>query len=381
MFALAISDFFCIIVQIKDEHLFFLRISAMDEDLEAIIIGGGNDQDIEAAILMHILRDEQDGGAQQQRFTLDEVPDENCKFLFRFKKDDIYRLYHALQIPEFVRTYNENKVTGITALCMLLRRLTYPNRLRDLRQLFGYSPQAISLIISRITDILIQNHGHLLTHLPQLTWLNWQRLRIYGLAIQDKGAPMPNCWGFIDGTARAICRPSLEQENYYSGHKRFHCVKFQSLLCPDGIIASLKGGWPGRRHDAAMFTESNLYTELERVAVFPDGEQFIIYGDQAYGMRELLWAPYGNRANMEPYQVQFNNAMKSLRLTVEWGFQKTISNFAFLDFRKNQKLLLQDIESMYKVGVLLTNCHTTIYGSQTAQYFNVNPIGLEQYIG
>lgn len=87
----------------------------------------------------------------------------------------------------------------------------------------------------------------------------------------------------------------MDQENYFSGHKRFHCVKYQSLLGPDGIIASLKGGWPGRRHDAAMFAESNLYAELEREAVFPDGSKFVLYGDQAYGIRELLLTPYPNR--------------------------------------------------------------------------------------
>lgn len=241
---------------------------------------------------------------------------------------------------------------GLTGLCLLLRRLAYPNRLRDLNLFFGYSPQAMSIIIiNKVSDILIHNHGHLLSSLEQLRWLNQQRFELYAQvstvcqathrlwflflfllqAIQNKGGPVRNCWGFIDGTARAICRPTIEQENYYSGHKRYHCVKYQSVLCPDGIIANLKGGWPGRRHDAAMFAESNLYNELERVAVFPNGNKYILYGDQAYGIKELLWAPYANRINMEPHQQQFNNLMKRLRLTVEWGFQKTIAEFAFLD--------------------------------------------------
>lgn len=73
--------------------------------------------------------------------------------------------------------------------------------------------------------------------------------------------------------------------------------------------------------------------------------------------------------------------MKLLRVAVEWGFQKVISEFAFLDFKKNLKLLLQDVELMYKAGVLLINCHTCLYGSQSAQYFNINPVGLEEYIG
>lgn len=58
-------------------------------------------------------------------------------------------------------------------------------------------------------------------------------------------------------------------------------MKFQSVLCPDGMIVSFKGAFPGRNHDARLLRESNLYTELEQVAVFPD-QKFVLYGDQAY---------------------------------------------------------------------------------------------------
>ncbi|KAG8226421.1 hypothetical protein J437_LFUL012517 [Ladona fulva] len=57
------------------------------------------------------------------------------------------------------------------------------------------------------------------------------------LAIMRKGGPIKNCWGFIDGTARAICRPSINQQEYYSGHKRLHCLKYQLILIPDGMMA------------------------------------------------------------------------------------------------------------------------------------------------
>ncbi|GIY63022.1 DDE Tnp4 domain-containing protein [Caerostris darwini] len=77
-----------------------------------------------------------------------------------------------------------------------------------------------------------------------------------------------NCWGFIDGTARAICRPSKNQEQYYSGHKRKHCLKYLSVICPDGIITTLVGPYPGRRHDSGILQESNLYAELEKNTIF-----------------------------------------------------------------------------------------------------------------
>ncbi|XP_030749230.1 protein ALP1-like [Sitophilus oryzae] len=137
-------------------------------------------------------------------------------------------------------------------------------------------------------------------------------------AIHAKGGAMQNCWGFIDGTARQICRPSVEEENYYSGHKRFHCLKYQSVLYPDGIIVGLKGAFPGRRHDAGIFRESGLYNQLEHVANFGPDEKFSLYGDQAYGLMDLLITPYqGRPADLQPYQQQFNQSMKRLRVSVE----------------------------------------------------------------
>lgn len=135
----------------------------------------------------------------------------------------------------------------------------------------------------------------------------------------------------------------------------------------------------GRRHDAGILRESNLYQELEEKVVFND-TRYVLYGDQAYGVRELLLSPYPGRPQDLPvYQQEFNNSMKILRVAVEWGFQKIVSEFAFVDLKKNQKLLVQDLESIYKTAVILTNCHTCLYSNQTAYYFNVEPPTLEQY--
>ncbi|KAG5884470.1 hypothetical protein JTB14_019008 [Gonioctena quinquepunctata] len=161
-------------------------------------------------------------------------------------------------------------------------------------------------------------------------------------------------------------------------HKRFHCVKCQSLLCPDGILVSLLGAFPGRRHDAFIFGQSGLYNQLEENTRFEDGD-FVIYGDQAYGIRELLLCPYPGQALNEAQQ-NFNLTMSRERQAAEWGFQKIVTEFAFLDFKKNQKLLLQDIECTFKTSVILINCHTCLYSSETAQYFNVVPPNLEEYI-
>lgn len=69
-------------------------------------------------------------------------------------------------------------------------------------------------------------------------------------AVYNRGAPLTNCWGFVDGTARPICRPSVDQRIYFSGHKRVHALKYQAVMGANGIVCELDGPYPGSRHDA-----------------------------------------------------------------------------------------------------------------------------------
>ncbi|KAG5861981.1 hypothetical protein JTB14_026357 [Gonioctena quinquepunctata] len=98
-------------------------------------------------------------------------------------------------------------------------------------------------------------------------------------------------------------------------------IPIRTLLA--GIIVSLMGGYAGRRHDAGIFREICLYEQLERKVVFNDEEKYTLYGDQAYGLMELLLCPYpGRPQNLPEYQRQFNTSIKVLRVTVKWGFKK-----------------------------------------------------------
>jgi hypothetical protein len=252
----------------------------MDEMLEAAILGDANDDDIEEAILIMLnpLRNNY-VDPERQQFDLNEISFDQAKLNFRFEKNDIPILAELLGLPEQIITSTRNNVDRTTALCILLRRLAYPNRLKDLTLLFGLSPQSLSQIINTTTNIIMENKGNLLENLQANQWLDRNRLQYYAQAVRNRGGAVQNFWGFIDGTARPICRPSVQQENYYSGHKRFHCLKYQSILCPDGIIVNLKGAYQGRRHDAGIFRESQLYNELERAVVFPDNERYVLYGD------------------------------------------------------------------------------------------------------
>lgn len=78
-------------------------------------------------------------------------------------------------------------------------------------------------------DDLYDWFKHLLSSL-NLAWLDPE---LFSKVISNKGAPLNQCWGFIDGTARPIARPIRNQRIMFSGHKRTHCLKFQVGIITD----------------------------------------------------------------------------------------------------------------------------------------------------
>ncbi|KAG0427280.1 hypothetical protein HPB47_025656 [Ixodes persulcatus] len=280
-----------------------------------------------------------------------KLDDLTFRRMFRFEKDDFGLLNDALLMPNVVCSSQGVVVSGEEALLMCLRRLAYPNRWWDLEPIFGRHSSAMSSIVGQVLTHIDGTFGHLLDDLTTHSWLSLGDLERFARAVHARGAPLPNCWGFVDGTARPICRPSTNQRIYFSGHKRLHALKYQSIMCANGIICQLDGPYPGHRHDAGILRESGLYEKLEKLV---QGRSYTIYGDPAYPLRRLLMRPYAG-ATLTQQQVLFNSGMSTVRQAVEWGFGKIVSEFAFLDFKKNQKLYLQD-QSPLAATCIKQNC-------------------------
>ena len=168
------------------------------------------------------------------------MDEDECLAEFRFRKQDILILADILRIPQRFICEQRSICNGLTGLCMLLKRLSYPCRLGDMISRFARPVPVISMITNTVIDYIYSQHGHRIT-----TWnhvmMNPEKLQIYANAISAKGAPLDRCFGFIDGTLVQICRPGKNQRIVYNGHKRVHAIKFQSLALPNGIIGNLYG--------------------------------------------------------------------------------------------------------------------------------------------
>ncbi|GAU91445.1 hypothetical protein RvY_03695 [Ramazzottius varieornatus] len=173
------------------------------------------------------------------------------------------------------------------------------------------------------------------------SWLTEDDFEMCAESIAVKGGPrvIPDVFAFIDGTARPICRLIFYQRQMFSGHKRIHCTKWQSVVLPTGLILNLYGGQRGSMHDSRLLNESKILGELnDKQAGFV--RRYVLYGDSGYAKKNgILHKPYSRieicHSKAKKYQ---NTLMSKLRQSVEWWFKKVVAKFTLVDFRKQMKL-------------------------------------------
>jgi hypothetical protein len=275
-------------------------------------------------------------------------------------------LVTRLRLPPYIKGNNGIKEPSREALCMLLARLAHPKRLADLHLEFGWKPERTSRIAKESRRFIYKRWKHLLHFDAER--LTPRKLREYSNVINAKGVPLRNCWGFVDGTVRPIARPTKKQRTTFNGHKRTHALKYHAVVTPDGIIAHLFGPVEGRRHDKYLWNESKIMDQLTEHAFDEEGQPMQIYGDPAYGLNRHLISPYQG-ARVNDRQRLFNKRMSRVRIVVEWVFKEITQQFAYLSWKREQKVFQKALGEEYAVGVLLHNAHVCLHRPQIPQFF------------
>ena len=150
------------------------------EDEFLILMHDDGETDDEECLILHEANCHRNlhGGLpyyKYERFSLQELRDDECEVEFRFKKQDIYRLSAALHLPDIFRCSNGVVADHIEALCMCLKRFTYPCRYADLVPRFGRPVPQLCMIIHLVVDYLFNRYSYLLHNLNQ-AWLSSQNL-------------------------------------------------------------------------------------------------------------------------------------------------------------------------------------------------------------
>ena len=72
--------------------------------------------------------------------------------------------------------------------------------------------------------------------------------------------------------------------------------------------------------------------------------------------------------------------MSKVRVSVEWVFGEIVAFFKFCDFKQDLKIGLSPVGKTYSVCGLLRNAITCLYGSNTANYFGIEPPALQFHL-
>ena len=317
------------------------------------------------------------------RFSL-EILDVDARLAYRFDVRGLKMLSLLLGIPLVVVTTDRDRVLGMEALCILLRRLRYPTTYYDMMGVFGRSREQLCRIFNHMVDFIFREwkdviycHKEVLRH----------RISQYAEAIHRKGSPLENVWAFPDGTKVETCRISATsagsrglnlQKRIYSGHKRRHCLNYQGLTTPDGLCIHFFGPLEGCRHDVTLLRLSKLEAFFESNFDIFDG--CCIYGDPAYPISKWIISGFkGN--NLDEWKLQFNASMSSVRQSVEWNFGRMKILWAFVTYKMQQKIMLSNVGATVLVAMFLTNCHCCYNGgNQISEYFELCPPSLDEYL-
>ena len=161
-----------------------------------------------------------------------------------------------------------------------------------------------------------------------LPFLQPRDFELYCQVIHQKGAPLDNCFGFVDGTVRPTSRPGKNQRLVYNGHKNVYGIKFQSVVIPNGPIVHIYGPVEGKRHGMKMLTMSALIPKLQQYARATKGRLLCMYGDPAYQINVYLQSSF-RKVPLTADQKAYNKAMSQVSVSVEWLFGDIVNWFKF----------------------------------------------------
>ncbi|CAG2212839.1 unnamed protein product [Mytilus edulis] len=180
-----------------------------------------------------------------------------------------------------------------------------------LSQYFGISVPTVYTIIKKMWVILWEEVARTIVWPDRNTWHRRN----------GKWPEMPNVLGCIDGTSHEILVPQTEpQEEFYSGHRKFHCIHTQVVIDNEKNICHIHSGFLGHDNDAFA------YQQMKRIGPGLDLDfpaNGFILADSIYPNTRPLVTPYKANEiarlprNEKRRKRKFNKLHKKRRIFVE----------------------------------------------------------------
>jgi len=343
-----------------------------------------------------------------------DFAEQNIKASFRFHtKEQLQELMDRFQIPaEYVLeegqapNIRKRKVPGELFLLVGLWRLHYGNNLWDGRELFGIADTTfLNKVSNKFIDWMYQHWRHLvLDHLtfwkpyfPSFAEAIRQKMHVKSDNQLHYARGQFEIAAFIDNSMAPTCRPGggpvapgpnarrhdpLIQQAFYTGWKKVHGVKMQTVDGPNGMTLDAFGPVSVRRNDLYPLAQSDINGKFARLQA-GNPIEFKMYGDSIYPILSHLRSRYVGNANHPLTRAENveNETFSACRETIEWNYGRFKSRWAYLDYKKKLKLRARKfgVRNAIVVALILENAYTCLNHNETTHYFNPdleNPICL-----
>ena len=134
---------------------------------------------------------------------------------------------------------------------------------RTIGHLFGVSKAAVCLITKEVGAFIVD------LLLPKYIYIpSGESLKGVVAGFKDKFG-FPQCAGAVDGTHIPIVSPHECQADYYN-RKGWHSIILQGVVNHNGLFTDVYVGWPGRVHDARVFSNLALYMKGQEGSLLPN---------------------------------------------------------------------------------------------------------------
>ena len=209
--------------------------------------------------------------------------------------------------PMIQRHRNINLVNQFLMTLVWIR--TYPTY-ATLSVLFDLPITTIHTIVHEIWPLILQQLG------DEISWpshAEWEEIR-------EEGCILAGVVGAIDGTSFEIEIPEIDQQLYYSGHRKYHCFHCQVIIDNNKVIRYLHSGFQGHMNDAQCYRNMPAVGYNKEYHLPRDAW---LLADSIYPAEAPLITPY--RRNQidfnDPHDVElkldFNRVHRGQRVYIE----------------------------------------------------------------
>ena len=138
----------------------------------------------------------------------------------------------------------------------------------------------------------------------------------------------PQCVGAIDGSHIPVKAPVEFHADYYN-RKGWYSIIPQGVVDSSYRFIDINVGWPGKVHDARVFSNSSIFKKGQNGTLFPK-EQFadidgfkvplFITADAAYPLLPWVMKPFPENGTLGSDKLHFNYRISRARMVVENAF-------------------------------------------------------------